>query len=1422
MKRPLGLVLSALVALTAAVPAMAVDGWTTKVDASVLQTATEGRAEFIVYLQEKADLGPAAQLGTKAAKGAFVYDALTTVARTSQAPIVALLRDLDVDYRSFWISNSIVTGGGLQLIEALAQRPDVEAIYAVGEGRNELPVDSTSDTQAVEATTLVGPSIDHVRADEAWALGYRGQGAVVAGADTGVRWTHSAIKRQYRGWDEGAGAADHNYNWHDAFGGVNAACPGDAGQPCDDDSHGTHTIGTIVGDDGGANQIGMAPDAEWIACRNMNAGLGVVPTYMDCMQWFIAPTDLAGNNPDPSKAPDVVNNSWGCVEACAPPMLKDMIDASRAAGIFYVVSAGNDNQFTLGLTMLCNTINFPLAVYDGAFTVGATNATNDSIASFSSLGPVVSNPAEGVAYRKPDIVAPGVGIRSAVTSSDNAYGNKSGTSMSGPHVAGLVALIISANPALRGHVDTIEEVIRESAVARTSTLGCGSDSSTQVPNNVFGWGRIDALAAVQRALETDPGATYTRNLVGLPAQVIEVQKETLLQQHPTTDYASGTERPGTTTWRVVKDTGNCCENHVTTSSGGRLFDIGGSFINYTDDRGVTWNSVRPLDPLVNGEGSMAMAPNGDVIGMTWDAYTGDHFVAYKYNAETGEWLTLTNQIHEAFYDRPWLTVVPGPFRDATGKIVPYISMVEGGLLKDPLMVSTDGLVYAEASSITLADLNGTDVTDWFPIAADASFDWIQPIRRAPVTGLGNGYAIANGGYLLDPETRQWDPWRLPDGSVPPTYIQVDSAGRIHNVRSAGAGSLEYRISADGARTWSSTIVPLAFGGLTDFKVNRAVGISALALRISNQDWVYKFDISGDTAQLMRRYRVGLGDNPAGSSIGALTSPRMDFQTVAIFPDGRVAASFLDSSTFSHPPGTGMLGRITPALAIELETTFDVEPTPTPEPSPTPTPQPTNCPTTNWQDTLEPAPRAGWTVQTATNALGEASPSWAVTEDPSAHSATHSWYSNDPVVGDKDDRLIAPAQLITPDTQLNFWHRFYLEEGFDGGVLEVSTDSGATWSDVTFGGSFTAGGYNGAIADRDAWTGGPPTARLDQMTQVVASLGGFVPTGSGSASALVRWRLLADQLVPGDGWWLDDVEFSNVLDCSGPTPTPTPTPPPSEPDLTVSAMGATDQKPKEGDPVIVSATITNTGDGPASSSQTEFRLDDGTVLGLVDTPALAAGDSATVEVGWDTRGANGEYVVSATGDAGGVVAEANEANNVGRLTVEIRGNKVRNSSFEEPDSSGEAPADWEGNSTGAGTTEWSEESSADGEGSTDRSVTISGTGQSALLHGVPTWTSTPVAVIPGETLTLSVDVSTSGMSSAPAVNLAYFGSLGELIGSVSVLSAPLSTGDAFQTLEQTLVVPVNVTSLRIVLAGFAPTDARTAGAVSFDNVGLFGP
>ena len=265
------------------------------------------------------------------------------------------------------------------------------------------------------------------------------------------------------------------------------------------------------------------------------------------------------------------------------------------------------------------------------------------------------------------------------------------------------------------------------------------------------------------------------------------------------------------------------------------------------------------------------------------------------------------------------------------------------------------------------------------------------------------------------------------------------------------------------------------------------------------------------------------------------------------------------------------------------------------------------------------------------------------------------------------------------------------------------------------------------------------------------------------------------------------------------------------------MSAGSQKAKAGDPVVVSATVTNRGTMLAPASRTEFRLSDGSLLGTVDTPAIGAGGSATVQLGWDTRGANGEYVITTTADSAAAVAEANEANNRANLTVTVRGNKVQNQSYEQPNSSGSAPESWQGQSTGAGSTSYNQGSSNSSDG-TD-SVSVTGNGKSALLHGAPTWTSAAFAVRPGELLTISVDVKSVGLSSAPSLSLAYLGAAGEVLNTVKALSAPLATS-GFSTLSTQLSVPLNVSSVRLVLAGFAPTDTRTAGTATFDNVGVW--
>ena len=498
--------------------------WQEKVDPAVLSRAALGETEFLIYMKQQADLSGSSALKTKEEKGQYVYQQLTATAQATQGGVKQTLDQLGAPYQAFWISNTISSKGNLAVVQAVASLPEVAAIYQVGKGALKLPpktnaissADKTASPSSPNATTAAEPGLVRVKAPEAWALGYQGQGVVVAGADTGVRFTHNALRSQYRGWGGTPETSTHDYNWHDAIHipnwppePLNACNPGGplgAGQPsplpCDDDEvlgggHGSHTMGSIAGDDGGANEIGMAPQAKWIACRNMSNGVGAIPTYLECMQFFLAPTKIDGTAADPGKAPHVINNSWGCLEGCPPEPnpLRDSLKASRNAGIVYVASAGNDG---IGG---CNTIHHPLARYPEAFTVGSTTHTTDTISGFSSRGPASidpENPDEPF-YLKPNITAPGSEIRSALRGSDDDYGILDGTSMAGPHVAGLVALVISANPALAGNVDRIEEIIEQSAEKKISTEGCGGDTPEEVPNNTYGWGRIDALAAVNMA-----------------------------------------------------------------------------------------------------------------------------------------------------------------------------------------------------------------------------------------------------------------------------------------------------------------------------------------------------------------------------------------------------------------------------------------------------------------------------------------------------------------------------------------------------------------------------------------------------------------------------------------------------------------------------------------------------------------------------------------------------------------------------------------------------------------------------------------------------------------------------------------------------------------------------------------------------------
>jgi subtilisin family serine protease len=442
-----------------------------------LQASPDGTARFIVYLAEQADLSAAFGIEDWSARGHYVLDALQSVAQRTQTGLRADLDRAGVAYESRSIVNALVVEGNLSLAEQIVARPEVAYIGPNSEFEAPAPA-TVAGTEGMP--DAVEWNIQKVRADDVWAgFGVTGSGVVVSNIDTGVQWDHPALVNQYRG-----GAGDHDYNWWDPYGDR-------PNEPEDPHGHGTHTMGTMLGDDGGANQIGMAPGASWFACNGFkNGGSGYEAELLECAEFVLAPWDLSGANPDPDLRADVVNNSWGGGQA--QWWYNQIVYAWRAAGMFPVFSAGNDGPS-------CETAGDPGDMAN-ILSVGATDVSDSnapgSPADFSSRGPALIT-----GLVKPNVSAPGANIRSSVPGS-TYEGGWGGTSMAAPHVSGEVALIWSAQPELKGDVQLTQWIIEQNTDQLLVDQGyfCGDDDATSVPNNQYGWGRIDAYEAVDMAL----------------------------------------------------------------------------------------------------------------------------------------------------------------------------------------------------------------------------------------------------------------------------------------------------------------------------------------------------------------------------------------------------------------------------------------------------------------------------------------------------------------------------------------------------------------------------------------------------------------------------------------------------------------------------------------------------------------------------------------------------------------------------------------------------------------------------------------------------------------------------------------------------------------------------------------------------------
>lgn len=396
---------------------------------------------------------------------AALRDGLVDHAKKTQQHVSSLLGkekgSTFTDSKTFWLTNQLVVNSATpELIEKLSKLPGVKSV---------VPEDIyPMTTPVVETANSLFSTLDYptqwgsykINAPSVWATGNTGKGVVVGIIDTGARYTHQAITSTWRS----------SYGWYDPE--TKSSVPYDA------TGHGTHVTGTVVG----ANGFGIAPGATWIACKGCRAAGCYLSDLLACFQFMFCPTKPDGSVSDCTKRPKVVNNSWGGGQGLTT--FDSVISAWQSAGMIPVFAAGNAGS-------TCTTLNSP-GDSSNVISVGATDST-DAIGSYSSKGPSVTG------VRKPDVSAPGSSIISSCWTGDGDYCTKTGTSMATPHVTGTIALYLSAKPtATFAQVKNALQAASVTTTLVTTGLSCGGITDRVYPNNIFGYGRIDAFSALSK------------------------------------------------------------------------------------------------------------------------------------------------------------------------------------------------------------------------------------------------------------------------------------------------------------------------------------------------------------------------------------------------------------------------------------------------------------------------------------------------------------------------------------------------------------------------------------------------------------------------------------------------------------------------------------------------------------------------------------------------------------------------------------------------------------------------------------------------------------------------------------------------------------------------------------------------------------
>ncbi|MFI6828143.1 S8 family serine peptidase [Kribbella sp. NPDC050241] len=477
LRRTLIGVLAAGLLATSAVNAQA-EQQPGKVEPALAAQLDAGQSGFWVRFARQPELKSAARITDWKARGEAVVSALRTKADSDQAGVTKLLREAKADYVSLYIDNSIyVRNGSRELAAKLAADPEVVSLRAPK--TYTVPKDEIVSKDAAKTQLAAGPElgVKAIHADQVWnRYQATGQGIVIGSIDTGAQYDHPALVSSYRGTN-GDGTFTHDYNWYDPA----RVCATEA--PCDNVGHGSHTTGTMVGDDHNGRQIGVAPGARWISAKGCETDQVCTDVALGLSaQWMLAPTKLDGSDPDPSKRPNIINNSWG--SPVSNSWYQEYVRQWVAAGIFTTYAVGNAGSG-------CATAGSP-GDYPEAYAVGAVDPQG-AIASFSSRG----NPTRDDI--KPNIVAPGILVTSSLPG--DRYGIINGSSMAAPHVSGAVALLWSAAPQLIGDLAATRALLDRTARDHDDT-SCGG---TAGDNNVYGEGMLDIYEAVSDAPRPNAG-----------------------------------------------------------------------------------------------------------------------------------------------------------------------------------------------------------------------------------------------------------------------------------------------------------------------------------------------------------------------------------------------------------------------------------------------------------------------------------------------------------------------------------------------------------------------------------------------------------------------------------------------------------------------------------------------------------------------------------------------------------------------------------------------------------------------------------------------------------------------------------------------------------------------------------------------------